>query len=152
MFTARLRNYQKWCLPQRTAFAWLSMRKQIHAPVFSGPWENGFVRTRILQHQYRRGVATLKTKDSSVRRNTVSALVWVKRLCGTLRPLSVEVQEGKPWVTDAEFYADGFPWNLTRPRYQTVGLGELELQMKSGWSGLLALLISLHMTSFCGVM
>jgi hypothetical protein len=31
-------------------------------------------------------------------------------------------------------------------------LGELELQMKSGWRGLLVLPISLHVTSFCGVL
>jgi hypothetical protein len=42
--------------------------------------------------------------------------------------------------------------NLTMPRYQTVGLGEPELQMKSGCSNLLALLISLHETPFCGAM
>jgi hypothetical protein len=40
IFTARLRNFQKWRLPQRSAFAWLSIWKQIHAPVFSRPTEN----------------------------------------------------------------------------------------------------------------
>jgi hypothetical protein len=35
IFMSRLHNYQKWCLPYRKAFAWLSVRKQIHTPVFS---------------------------------------------------------------------------------------------------------------------
>jgi hypothetical protein len=36
VFTSRLRNYQKWRLPYRRALAWLTTRKQIHAPVFRG--------------------------------------------------------------------------------------------------------------------
>jgi hypothetical protein len=49
--------------------------KQIHAPVFSGPSENGFVRIHVLEHRYRGGLTTLKTRDAFVRRKAVAVLV-----------------------------------------------------------------------------
>jgi hypothetical protein len=146
-FTAWIGNFQKWCLPRRRAFALLSTRKQIHAPVFSGPSENSFVRIHLLEHRYGGGLTTLKTRDAHTRRKAVAVLVWVMRLYGRWRPLSVEVQGnlcGREAVSYrcrvrlcSKFCADGFAWNLTMPCYHTAGLGQLELQMTSGWSGLL---------------
>lgn len=40
--------------------------------------------------------------------------------------------------------------NSWMPRYKTIALRELELQVKSEWSDLLTLLIPLHVTPFCG--
>jgi hypothetical protein len=95
-------------------------------PTFSGPSENVFVPIHLLEHRYRGGLTTLKTRYVFVRR----------------KPLSIEVQGnlcGREAVSYkcrkrlfGKFYAEGFALNLTIPWYQTVGLGELELQMKSG--------------------
>jgi hypothetical protein len=46
--------------------------------------------------------------------------------------------EGKPELQMPEndcgkFCADGFAWNLIMPRYQTAGLGELELELQMKW-------------------
>jgi hypothetical protein len=98
----------------------------------------------------------LKTRDAYVRRKAAGILIWVMGPYSRWRTLSIEVQEpcGREaisykcwkWLC-GKFYADGFTWNLIMPCYQMIGLGELELQMKSGWSGLLALPTSLHVTS-----
>jgi hypothetical protein len=59
--------------------------------------------------------------------------------------------EGKLWVTEPKT-------TVRQDLYRQVHmkpyneLGELELQMKSGWRGLLTHPLSLHVTSFCGVM
>jgi hypothetical protein len=135
-------NLQKWRLPYRRAFVWLSIWKQIHAPVFSGPSENGFIWSHLLEHQCRRGLTTSKTRDAFVKRKAVAIPMWVMRLYGRWRLLSIEIQ-GNMCRREAmsyrcqkrmcgKFYADRFAWNLTMPRYETTGLGKLELQMKSG--------------------
>lgn len=47
IFTSRLHSFQKWLLPKIIAFALLSTRDRIHAPLFSGPLENGFIRIHL---------------------------------------------------------------------------------------------------------
>lgn len=146
----------------------LSTWKQIRASVFSGASGSsrcGFLPIKLLEvlmHQYRGGLTTSKTRDAFVRKKAVAILMWVMRLYSRLRPLSIEMQGnlcGKEVVIYrcrkrlyGKFIADRFTWNLTVLCYETVGWGELELQMESWWSDLLALPISLHVTTFCGDM
>jgi hypothetical protein len=132
--TARPRDCTKRRLPQRRAFAWLSSRKQNHAPVFSRSSENGFVGIHLLEHRYRGRLTALKTRDAFVRIKAVADLVWVVRLYSRWRPLSIEVQGnlcGRKAVSYkcrkglcGKFCADGSAWNFKMQRYQTVGLGE----------------------------
>jgi hypothetical protein len=60
--------------------------------MFSGPSENVFVRMHLLEHWYNVGVSTLKTRDAFVRRKSMTALGWVKRLYGKWRSVLFEVQ------------------------------------------------------------
>jgi hypothetical protein len=49
--------------------------KQILAPVFNGPSENGFAQIHLSEHQYRGGLTTLKTREAFQKRKTVAILV-----------------------------------------------------------------------------
>jgi hypothetical protein len=157
MLTARFRNFQKWRLPYRRAFARLSTRKQIRAPLFSRLLEKGFLRIHLLEHRYRGGLTTLKTRNAFVRRKSVAALLCdeaVRQVEATfsrsprksVRKRSRDLQMPKTTV-----------WQVLhrrvrmKPYKATHATKPLDWEIWScRWSGLLALPISLHVASFCG--
>jgi hypothetical protein len=91
--------------------------------MFSGASGSGFGRIHLLEHRYRGGLTTLKTRDPFVRRKAIAVLVWMMRLYGRWGPISVEVQGnlcGMEAVSygclkrlRGKFCANGFAWNLT---------------------------------------
>jgi hypothetical protein len=68
-------KFSEMASPTEKRFASLSTREQIHAPVFSRPSENGFVQIHLLEHCYRSGLTTLKTRDAYVRRKAAGILI-----------------------------------------------------------------------------
>jgi hypothetical protein len=82
----------------------------------------------LTEHRYRGVLTTLKIRDAFVSINAVTVLVWVMRLCGRCRRLSIEV-ESNLWGRKTliyrwrkrlcgKLYANGF----ALPRYQTLDL------------------------------
>jgi hypothetical protein len=115
---------------QKTVSYW-SISPSIHMGVVWQLWKQGILckkkssdRPRVSDEDVRQAEATLVEGEGNLCGREAVSYRCRKRLCG-------------------KFYAGGFAWNRTI----TVGLGDLKLQMENGWSGLLSLPISLHVTS-----
>jgi hypothetical protein len=123
IFAARLRNFQKWRLPQRRAFALLSTRNQIPAPVFSGPSEK-FCTDPPPRASIQKWSKNLKNQGCICKKEKQcpSSCEWWGRTAGGghFQSKCKDIYaERKPWVTDAEndcaASSTQKPYNATLP-------------------------------------
>jgi hypothetical protein len=68
-------QFKKMESPTQRSFCVIEHSKQIHAQMFSGSSKNIFIRNRLLEHQYRGDLTTLKTRDAFVRRKALTVFM-----------------------------------------------------------------------------